>query len=130
MAISDVTKRGRTWLIGAALIVLGVVVGHSIPQNSATPKAETGMATPVSSRAGSAVTFSFTPKGGSKAFYQLENPTLWQDKLGAWHKTGQPTCLSAPSTKPRPITIGVVAVQSSDSAPANSNLVAWVKCQG
>jgi hypothetical protein len=128
MAISDVTKRGRSWLIGAALIVLGVVVGHSIPQNSATPKAETGTAAPVSTQAGEAVTFSFTPKGGNKAVYQLESPTPWQDKPGTWHKTGPPTCLTTSPTKPRQITIGVVAVQSADSAPGNSNLVAWVKC--
>lgn len=129
MAISDVTKRGRSWLIGAALIALGVLVGHLIPQSSATPRAETGTLTSVS-RTGAAVAFSFTPKGGSKASYQLESPTPWQDKAGAWHKTGQPACLTPPFTKPRQITIGVIAVQSSGSAPANSNLVAWVKCQG
>jgi hypothetical protein len=125
-----VAQRIRSWIIGAVLIALGVLVGQILPRSSVAPKSESGTVISVNPN-GPAAGFSFKPKGkGTKNqnFRLVEAPTPWQvSPGGAWRSQGQPGCLVSGSSQPRRATLGVVTVQAVGSAPA-STLVVWVEC--
>ena len=123
-------QRVRGWLIGAVLIVVGVLVGYLLPQNSVSPKSEVGRIMSVTGpigRAGSG--FEFKTKGVSGlAHFTLEDPTPWQAKPnGTWHNTGQPSCLVPGSKTPVKVTLGVISVHPVGSAPGNP-MVVWIEC--
>lgn len=123
-------QRVRTWLVGAVLIVIGVLVGYVLPQNSVSPKSEVGKVTSVHGSVGSAgAGFEFKTKGVTGlVHYTLEDPTPWQAKPnGAWHKSGQPSCLVPGSKTPTRVTLGVISVHSVGSAPGNP-MVVWIEC--
>lgn len=123
-------QRVRTWLIGAVLIVVGVLVGYVLPQNSASPKSEVGHVMSVHGSIGAAgAGFEFKTKGVTGlVHYTLEDPTPWQAKPnGAWHRTGQPSCLVPGSTTPAKVTLGVISVRAVGSAPGNP-MVVWIEC--
>lgn len=135
-------QRGQAWLTYGALLLLGILVGHFYPGNSATPRSVTGTVSQVvPGTATVGTTITLTPKGGKPAQFQLSDHTSWQIKPGNWTTTGTPPCLSAgvvrtASSSPggkqataASITIGVVSVQSSNGVPPR-NLVVWVQCQG
>jgi len=128
-SMADVTQRGRSLLFGVVLIVVGVFVGHALPQNTATPAAEIGTVTYVKLQTGGSGTqFVFKPKSGGQQTYQLDTPTPWQNKPGSWHLSGMPTCLVPNSHIPHRVTIGVITVQPTDSL-AGGPFIAWIKCQ-
>jgi len=123
-------QRLRTWLVGAVLIVVGVVVGYALPQNSVSPKSEVGNVTSVHGGIGSAnAGFEFKTKGVTGlVHYTLEDPTPWQARPnGTWRTSGQPSCLRPGSTTPVKVTLGVISVHSVGSAPGNSMAV-WIEC--
>jgi hypothetical protein len=123
-------QRMRGWLIGAVLLVVGVLVGYALPQNSVSPKSEVGKVTSVHGGLGSAgARIEFKAKG-VKGFdrYMLQDPTPWQAKPnGAWHNSGQPSCLVPGSTTPVTATLGVISVHAVGSAPGNP-MVVWIEC--
>lgn len=128
-AMADIKQRGRSWLVSGALIIVGVVVGQALPRDNAATTAQTGTMTSVSpSRDGSATEFVFDYKG-SKHTYVLGNRTPWQDKPGVWHHSGLPSCMASKSQTPRPVTIGIVHVQTTGTL-AGGPIVIWVKCEG
>jgi hypothetical protein len=123
-------QRVRTWLIGAVLIVVGVLVGYVLPQNSVSPKSEVGQVTSVHGSVGTAdAGFEFKTKGVTGlTHYTLEDPTPWQAKPnGKWHGGGQPSCLVPGSKTPAKVTLGVISVHSVGSAPGNP-MVVWIEC--
>ena len=130
--VSDVTQRARTWLIWAVLVVVGVVVGQALPQNTATPKAESGTVTAVNATA-TGTTFVFRPVVGTKVGTQqslgLLNSTAWQSKPGDWHTGGLPSCMSLKPHQTHHLMLGVVAVKGTGTLP-DETLVVWVKCEG
>jgi hypothetical protein len=123
-------QRMRGWLIGAVLIVVGVLVGYALPQNSVSPKSEVGNVMSVHGSVGSASAgIDFKTKGvAGLVHYKLEDPTPWQAKPnGAWHNSGQPSCLVPDSTTPTKVTLGVISVHPVGSAPGNP-MVVWIEC--
>jgi hypothetical protein len=130
--VSDVTQRARAWLIWAVLVVAGVVVGQAIPQNTATPKAESGTVTAVNATA-TGTTFVFRPLVGTQLGTQqslgLLNSTAWQSKPGDWHTGGLPSCMSLKPHQTQHLTLGVVTVKGTGTLP-DETMVVWVKCEG
>jgi hypothetical protein len=123
-------QRLRNWLIGAVLVVIGVVVGYLLPQNNVSPKSEVGTVTSVHGSMGSAgASLDFKTKGATGLVkYTLEDPTPWQaSPNGMWHNTGQPSCLKAGSKTPVKVTLGVISVKPVGSAPGNP-MVVWIEC--
>ncbi len=133
----NLAKRGQAWLTYGALLLLGILVGHAIPGNSATPNSVTGA---TSAASGGADTFKLAPKGAKATSYKLTNQTVWQVTPGAW-KSGMPPCLAgdfvrttSSSGAPKPaaasskqVTIGVISVPSvTGGGPLQ--LVVWVRC--
>jgi hypothetical protein len=130
--VVDMAQRLRTWLIGAVLIVIGVLVGHALPDSSVSPASEAGTITAVHGRIGSPkASLDFKGKGvKGTASYALVEPTPWQATSGAkWHSGGQPSCLKPTSPKPDKATIGVITVHGVGSAPGGP-MVVWVECYG
>lgn len=132
--MSDVTQRARTWLIGAVLVVAGIVVGQAIPQSTATPKAETGTVSTVTAVA-AGTTFVFRPDTGTSTGtgtpqqLMLLNNTAWQIKPGDWHTGGLPSCLSLKPHQSQHLMLGVVSVRGTGTLP-DETMVVWVKCEG
>jgi hypothetical protein len=123
-------ERARTWLIGAVLIVIGVLVGYALPQSSVSPKSEVGKIMSVHGTIGSAgAEIEFKAKGVTGlVHYMLEDPTPWQAKAnGVWHQSGQPSCLVPDSKTPVKVTLGVISVHAVGSAPGNPMIV-WIEC--
>ncbi len=122
------TQRLRNWLIGAVLVVVGVLVGYALPQHTASPKSETGTITQVrGAMGGKGATLVFKEKGqrGTVSF-PMQDPIPWQaNSSGGWHGSGQPSCLAS-GTK---VTLGVITVHSNGSTPGGPMIV-WVKCYG
>jgi hypothetical protein len=123
-------QRMRTWLVGAVFIVVGVLVGYALPQNSVSPKSEVGKIMSVTGSIGSTgAGIEFKTKGVTGlVHFALEDPTPWQAKpSGAWHSTGQPSCLAPDSKTPVKVTLGVISVHPVGSAPGNP-MVVWIEC--
>jgi hypothetical protein len=132
MVVADMAQRLQSWLIWAVLLVIGVLVGHALPDSSVSPDSEAGTITAVHGRIGSPkASLDFKAKGGKgTASYALVDPTPWQATSGGkWHSGGQPSCLKPTSNKPAKATIGVVTVHGVGSAPGGS-MVVWVECYG
>lgn len=131
MAMADLQKRGRSYLVSLTLIGLGVVVGYALPESTVSPKSEIG--TIMSSAAkstGPTTSFVFKPKTGTRETFRFINSTPWQaTSSGKWQHLGVPPCLTSPSGKPNSVTIGVVNIHSVDQAPGEM-MVAWVECYG
>jgi hypothetical protein len=128
----DVTQRARRWGVGLLMLGIGAAIGYALPQSTASPRTAVGTVTSVSKNVGgSAVQLVFKPKGATQTVsYTLEDPTPWQQQAnGSWHPTGQPPCLVPGSSKPTPVTLGVVTISSVGSAPGGS-MVVWVECYG
>lgn len=127
MAVADMTQRLRPYLIGAVLIIAGVIVGYSLPSNSVSPKSEIGVVKVVSgSMSSENANFTFKQKGvkNKPVRYFIEDPTPWQAKKGGpWDHHGQPACLKVGAT----VTIGVVNVRPVAPAQGKS-MVVWVEC--
>lgn len=122
--------RLRNWLIGAVLIVIGVIVGYLLPQNNVSPKSEVGTVMSVHGSMGTVgASLDFKTKGVTGLVkYMLQNPTPWEaSPNGKWHNTGQPSCLKAGSTSPVKVTLGVISVKPVGSAPGNPMIV-WIEC--
>jgi len=116
-------QRFRTWLIWGALVVIGVIVGYALPQNSVAPKSEMGTVTSVQGTSPN-LTVTFKTKGTSPVTFHLENPTPWQAKSGGtWFMHSSPSCL----TQGAKVTLGVVTVDPVGSAPGGA-MVTWVEC--
>jgi hypothetical protein len=126
---ADAKKRGRSWLIAAALVAAGVLVGQGLPRNNAATAAEKGTMTSVTPSADrTGADFVFQVNGSSQTL-ALGDRTPWQDKPGVWHHSGLPSCMLARSTAPRHITVGIIDVQATGTLPGGP-LVVWVKCEG
>jgi len=126
------TKRLRGWLVGAVLIVVGVLVGYALPQSTVTPKSEVGLVTEVHGSIGStSASLVFKTKGvAGTVSYPLIDPTPWQASSGGtWHSNGQPPCLIPGSTTPTKVTLGVISVHAVGAAPGGA-YVMWVECYG
>lgn len=127
MAVADMTQRLRPYLIGAVLLIVGVIAGYSLPSNSVSPKSEIGIVTVVQgSMSGENANFTFKQKGAKTkpVRYFIEDPTPWQAKSGApWNHHGEPACLKPGAT----VTIGVVNVRPVAPAQGKS-MVVWVEC--
>ena len=124
-------QRLRTWFFGAVLVVIGVVVGYLLPQNTASPKSEVGKVTSVQGTIGANERFDFKTKGvKGTTRYTLEDPTPWQAKPnGRWYMDGQPSCLVPDSKNPVKVTLGVISVHAVGSAPGSA-MVVWIECYG
>jgi hypothetical protein len=121
----ELQARGRSWIISALLIAVGVGVGYALPQNTASPQSETGTVVKVTGQAGSATAVSFTPKKGTKENLRFLPSTPWQaTPTAAWSRATSPSCLVDGDTA---ITLGVVNVHSVGAAPGYS-VIAWVEC--
>jgi hypothetical protein len=132
MVVSEMAQRLRTWLIWAVLVVIGVLVGHALPDSSVSPDSEAGTITSVHGQIGSPkASLDFKVKGvKGTASYALVDPTPWQAASGGkWHAGGQPSCLKSGTVRPAKATIGVVTVHGVGSAPGGS-MVVWVECYG
>ena len=127
MAVADMTQRLRPYLIGAVLIIAGVIVGYSLPSNSVSPKCEIGVVQVVrGSMGGEDANFTFKQKGikTKPVRYFIEDPTPWQAKSGGpWNHHGEPACLKPGAN----VTIGVVNVRPVGPAQGKS-MVVWVEC--
>jgi hypothetical protein len=127
MAVADMTQRLRPYLIGAVLIIAGVIVGFSLPSNSVSPKSEIGVVRVVGgSMGGEDANFTFKQTGvkGKPVRYFIADPTPWQAKSGGhWNHHGQPPCLKPGAT----VTIGVVNVKPVGAAQGKA-MVVWVEC--
>lgn len=127
---ADMQQRVRTWLVGAVLIVVGVLVGYLLPQNAASPKSEVGKVMSVGASIGNSdAGFIFKAKGVTGlVHYPLEDPTPWlASPNGRWHYSGQPSCLAPGSSTPVTVTLGVISVRPVGSAPGNP-MVVWIEC--
>ena len=123
-------QRFRGWLIGAVLVVVGVLVGYALPQSSVSPKSEVGTVMKVQgSLGGTSSSLVFKAKGLKQAIsYPMQDPIPWQaTSSGAWHQGGQPSCLVPGSATPVKVTLGVITVQGVGSAPGGPMIV-WVEC--
>jgi hypothetical protein len=131
MAIADLQKRGRSWLVSLLLIGLGVVVGYALPASSVSPKSEVGtILSSAAKAAGPSTSFVFKAKAGARQTFRFVNSTPWQATSGGkWNHLGVPPCLTSPSGKPNSVTVGVVNIHSVDSAPGQT-MVAWLECYG
>jgi hypothetical protein len=122
------TQRLRGWLVGAVLIVVGVLVGYALPQSTASPKSEIGTVTKVNGvvgSTGSSLVFKVKGQQGTIS-YPMQDQVPWQDKSGGtWHSTSEPSCL-VPGAK---VTLGVISVHAVGSAPGGP-MVVWVECYG
>jgi len=129
--VADMQQAARSWLTWGAILVLGVLVGHALPASSASPKSETGVATGITpGTSGSGSSFVFQTKGIAAQNLQLRDRTPWQAVPGgAWHSSGQPTCLVPGSATPSKVTLGLITVSPVGSAPGET-IVAWVECGG
>jgi hypothetical protein len=127
MAVADMTQRLRPYLIGAVLLIAGVIVGYALPSNSVSPKSEIGVVQIVrGSMSAENANFTFKQKGAKNkpVRYFLEDPTPWQAKSGSpWNHHGLPACLKAGAT----VTIGVVSVRPVPPAQGKA-MVVWVEC--
>jgi|SRR6202050_5329074 hypothetical protein len=126
------TQRLRGWVIGAVLIVAGVLVGYALPQSTVSPKAEIGTVMKVNGAIGgkdSTLVFKTTGQHGTVR-YPMQDPIPWQGTSnGGWHYTGEPPCLVPGSSTPVKATLGVISVHAEGSAPGGPMIV-WVKCYG
>lgn len=127
--MADLKKQGRSWLVSAALIAVGALVGYALPQNTASPASDIGTVTSVSPASGGAGTeLVFKPKVGARQSFRIDDSTPWQGKpSGTWNTTGRPPCLVPGSAKPNHVTLGVVNVHAVGSAPG-ATIVAWIEC--
>lgn len=128
MAMANLKKQGRSWIVSGGLIALGAVVGYLLPHTTASPRTVVGTVTSVSPAPGSQTEITFRPKTGTSQRFRLNAAiTPWRATPSGGWKTGSPSCLAPGSAKPGDITLGVVNVQKVDSAPA-ATVVAWIEC--
>jgi hypothetical protein len=130
MAVADMGKQLRSWIVYAVLVVVGVLVGYALPQSSVSPKSETGTVTNVQGSVGDLGSHvAFLTKGvKGKVTYPMRDQVPWQAvKGGSWHQSGQPSCLVPGSAKPVKVTLGVITVDAVGSAPGGP-MVVWVEC--
>jgi hypothetical protein len=122
-------QRGRRFVVGLVMLGLGGIIGFALPKSNAAPKAETGTIRSVGNATQNAgITFAVkVKKVAQPEQFRWQEPTPWRDKTGQWSSKGTPTCLIPGSTKPTKVTVGVVDVQSANSAPGRT-VVVWVKC--
>jgi hypothetical protein len=123
------TQRFRGWLIGAVLVVVGVLVGYALPQNSASPKSEPGTVMKVNGAvgaSGSTLMFKAAKGQSTPVKYPTQDLIPWQAKSGGtWIHKNEPPCLVA-GTK---VTLGVISVHQDGTAPGGPMIV-WVECYG
>jgi len=86
--MADVKQRGRSWLIGVALIVVGVLVGQAIPRDTAAPAAESGTLTSATKGAGGSGTAIVFQYKGSRQTFTLGDRTPWQGQQADLHARG------------------------------------------
>jgi hypothetical protein len=127
----DVMQRGRRLVVGAVMLVLGGVVGYTLPQSSASPTAQAGSVLSVGNSAKDAsVAFEFKPKKGPQEAFVLQGGTPWQDRpSGQWHSKGLPNCIVPGTAGPTKATLGIIRARSVGSAPGRA-IVVWVECYG
>src|SRR5258708_33283433 len=123
MAMAELRKLGRSWLIGVTLIAVGAVVGYALPQNTVSPKSEVGLVTsasPAPAGDGTATIVSFTPRGGTRQTLLINDFTPWQGKQsGPWSHVSEAPCLSSSATPDR-VTLGMVTIHAVGSAPGGT----------
>jgi hypothetical protein len=124
-------QRGRRMLVGAVMLVLGGVVGYTLPQSNASPTSQTGSVISVGNATKDAgILFDFKPAKGPKESFRLQDATPWQARpSGPWHHRGQPACIVPGSTTPTKATLGIVTARSVGSAPGRP-IIVWVECNG
>jgi hypothetical protein len=122
-------QRGRRLVVGAVMLVLGGIVGYTLPKSNASPTSQAGSVISVGNTTKDAgIKFDFKPAKGPKESLRLQDATPWQAKpSGRWHFKGQPACIVAGSTTPTNATLGIVTAQSAGSAPGRE-IVVWVEC--
>ncbi len=133
MAMAELRKLGRSWLIGGTLIAVGAVVGYALPQNTVSPKSEVGMVTsasPAPAGDGTATIVSFTPRGGTRQTLLINDFTPWQGKrrldrvlrlrfLAASARRASPHRAAAGHSAPRPTPVQVGCGRASAGRRAN-----------
>lgn len=132
MAMADLKKQGRSWIVSAALIAAGAVVGYTLPQHAASPMSDIGTVTNVSPAPDSQTKIVFQPRKGSSQHFMVYAPTTpWRaTKSGAWNYGGSPPCLDRASAGQGKITLGVVNVHEGSDGPRGRPFIAWVECFG
>jgi hypothetical protein len=122
-------QRLRNWIVGAVLVVVGVLVGYALPSSTVSPKSEVGTVMNVHGNAGDVgSSLMFMTKGKGSVKFPTRDPISWQaTKGGTWHNTGQPSCLVPGSATPVKVTLGVITVNAVGSAPGGPVIV-WVEC--
>ncbi|HEX9031762.1 MAG TPA: hypothetical protein VF834_07925 [Streptosporangiaceae bacterium] len=132
MAMADIKKQGRSWIVSAALIAAGAVVGYNLPQHAASPMSDVGTVTKVSPALGSQTAITFQPKKGSIQHFTVYGPaTPWRAaKSGGWNYSSSPPCLTPGSAGQGKVTLGVIDVQEGTDSPRGGPIVAWVACYG
>jgi hypothetical protein len=124
-------QRGRRLFVGAVMLVLGGVVGYTLPQSNASPTAQAGSVLSVgNSTQDASVAFEFKPAKGPQERLLLQSRTPWQDRpSGQWHPKGLPSCIVPGTTGPTKATLGIIKARSVGTAPGRP-IVVWVECYG
>src|SRR5215469_16012161 len=105
---SSLQSRGRSWLIGAVLLAVGVAVGYTLPQSTVSPKSEIGRVSPASGKvSGPGTVFDFTSNSAGTQKLRFVESTPWRlTKSAKWNWTGTPPCLTAKNGSSAKITLG------------------------
>src|SRR5262245_21700598 len=124
-------QRGRRLFVGAVMLVIGGVVGYTLPQSNASPTTRTGSVLSVgNSNTNAGLAFDFKPAKGSQQSFLLRGGTPWQDSpSGQWHRKGLPSCIVPGTTGSTKATLGIITARSVGSAPGGA-IVVWVECYG
>ena len=124
-------QRGRRLFVGAVMLVIGGVVGYTLPQSNASPTTQTGSVLSVgNSNKDAGVAFEFKPTKGSQQSFLLQGGTPWQNQpSGQWHWKGLPSCIVPGTTGSTKATLGIITARSVGSAPGRP-IVVWVECYG
>jgi hypothetical protein len=124
-------QRGRRLFVGAVMLVVGGVVGYTLPKSNASPSAQTGSVQSVGNISKDAVVaFEFKPSNGPQESFRLQGGTPWQDKpSGRWRSKSLPSCIVPGTTTPAKATLGIITAQGVGSAPGRP-IVVWVECYG
>jgi len=124
-------QRGRRLFVGAVMLVLGGVVGYTLPQSNATPTQQAGSVLSVGNSIKEVgVAFEFKPAKGPQERFLLQGGTPWQERpSGQWHSKGLPSCIVPGTTGTTKATLGIITARSVGSAPGRP-IVVWVECYG
>lgn len=107
-----------------ALIGIGFVVGSIRVSSTTVPQVISGKVTKVG---GDGNEFAFVQNGSHSATsYGLSSSIQWRDAQGSWSDSSPIACMR-PLSSGQAVTLGVVTVNPTNSAPGGPEVV-WLEC--